>query len=102
MTKHSHNEETEEQMIETIDEDGNVVNFELIDIIEMDGKEYGLLLPKEENENDDPNVEREVVLMRLTKEGEEYIFEMIEDDEEFNKVVDFIDTLEDIEEETSK
>ncbi len=102
MTKHSHNEEIEEQMIETIDEDGNVVNFELIDIIEMDGKEYGLLLPKEENENDDPNVEREVVLMRLTKEGEEYIFEMIEDDEEFNKVVDFIDTLEDIEEETSK
>ena len=102
MTKHSHNEEIEEQMIETIDEDGNVVNFELIDIIEMDGKEYGLLLPKEENENDDPNVEREVVLMRLTKEGEEYIFEMIDDDEEFNKVVDFIDTLEDIEEETSK
>lgn len=94
MTNH---EEIEEQLIETIDEEGNVINFELIDIIEMDGQEYGLLLPKEEN--DDSDEEKEVVLMRLTKEGEEYIFEMIEDDEEFNKVVDYIDSLEDSAEE---
>lgn len=86
------NQEIEEQLIETIDEEGNIINFELIDIIEMDGKEYGLLLPKE---NDDSDEEKEVVLMRLTKEGEEYIFEMIEDDDEFNKVVDYIDSLED-------
>lgn len=92
MTNH---EEIEEQLIETIDEEGNVINFELIDIIDMDGQEYGLLLPKDEN--DDSDEEKEVVLMRLTKEGEEYIFEMIEDDEEFNKVVEFIDTLDDAE-----
>ena len=54
------------------------------------------MLPKEEN--DDPEEEKEVVLMRLTKEGEEYVFEMIEDDEEFNKVVDYIDSLEETEE----
>lgn len=95
MTNHNH-EEMEEQLIETVDEEGNVINFELIDIIEMDDKEYGLLLPKEEN--DDPEEEKEVVLMRLTKEGEEYIFEMIEDDEEFNKVVEFIDAMEEVEE----
>ena len=93
MTNH---EETEEQLIETIDEEGNVINFELIDIIEMDGQEYGLLLPKDDEESEE---DKEVVLMRLTKEGEEYVFEMIEDDEEFNKVVDYIDTLEDSEEE---
>ena len=87
-------EEMDEQLIETIDEEGNVINFELIDIIDMAGQEYGLLLPKEEN--DDPEQEKEVVLMRLTKEGEEYVFEMIEDDEEFNKVVDFIDSLEEL------
>ncbi len=86
-------EEIDEQLIETLDEEGNIVNFELIDIIDMDGKEYGLLLPKEEN--DDSGEEKEVVLMRLTKEGEEYIFEMIDDDDEFNKVVDYIDSLED-------
>ena len=95
MTNHNH-DEMEEQLIETVDEEGNVINFELIDIIEMDGKEYGLLLPKEEN--DDREEEKEVVLMRLTKEGEEYIFEMIEDDEEFNKVVEFIDAMDEVEE----
>lgn len=93
MTNH---EEIEEQLIETIDEEGNVINFELIDIIEMDGQEYGLLLPKEDEDSEE---EKEVVLMRLTKEGEEYVFEMIEDDDEFNKVVDYIDTLEDTVEE---
>ena len=93
MTNH---EEMEELLIETVDEAGNIINFELIDIIDMDGQEYGLLLPKEEN--DDPEEEKEVVLMRLTKEGEEYVFEMIEDDEEFNKVVDYIDSLEETEE----
>ena len=93
MTNH---EEIEEQLIETIDEEGNVINFELIDIIEMDGQEYGLLLPKDDEESEE---DKEVVLMRLTKEGEEYVFEMMEDDEEFNKVVDYIDTLEDSEEE---
>ena len=36
--------------------------------------------------------------MRLSKEGEEYIFEMIEDDEEFNKVVEYIETLEESDE----
>ena len=79
MTNH---EEMEEQLIETIDEEGNVINFELIDIVEMEGKEYGLLLPKE---NDDSEEEKEVVLMRLTKEGEEYVFEMIEDDVEIEE-----------------
>ena len=37
MTKH---DEIEEQLIETVDEEGNIINFELIDIIDMDGKEY--------------------------------------------------------------
>lgn len=92
MTNH---EEIEEQLIETVDEEGNIINFELIDIIDMDGQEYGLLLPKEDDKTSE--AEQEAVLMRLTKDGEEYIFEMIEDDEEFNKVVDYIDSLEDAE-----
>lgn len=97
MTKQ--NKEMDEQLIETIDDEGNIINFELIDIVEVDGQEYGLLLPAdEEQKNDDSDEEKEVVLMRLTKEGEEYIFEMIEDDSEFNKVVEFIDSFDDIEE----
>lgn len=91
----TNSEEMDEQIIETIDEEGNVINFELIDIVEMEGQEYGLLLPKDEEEGEE---EKEVVLMRLTKEDEEYVFEMIEDDEEFNKVVAYIDTLEPVSE----
>lgn len=96
MTKE--HEEIEEQLIETIDEEGNVINFELIDIIEMEGQEYGLLLPKDEDDEE----EKEVVLMRLMKEGEEYVFEMIETDEEFDKVVAYMDTLEEAEEESEE
>ena len=90
-------ENTNEQIIETVDEDGNVVKFELIDIVEVDEIEYGLLLPYEE-EDEESDEEDEVVLMRLKKEGEEFVFEAIEDDEEFEKVVAFIENQEEIEE----
>lgn len=82
----------EEQIIETVDENGNVVKFELFDIVEVDEKEYALLLPVEEEEGD------EVVLMRLTKDGEEYLFETIEDDDEFEKVAAYVENMDDEEE----
>lgn len=83
----------ERQLIETVDEDGKVVNFELFDIIEFEEQEYALLLPADSEEEDD-----EVVLMKLTKDGEEYLFEAIEDDEEFAKVSEYIENLADEEE----
>lgn len=83
----------EDQIIETVDENGNVVKFELFDIVEVDEKEYALLLPLEEEESD------EVVLMRLSKDGEEYLFETIEDDEEFEKVATYVENMDDEEEE---
>lgn len=82
----------EDQIIETVDENGNVVKFELFDIVEVDEKEYALLLPVEEEESD------EVVLMKITKDGEEYLFETIEDDEEFEKVAEYVENMEDEEE----
>ncbi len=78
----------EEQIIETVDENGNVVKFELFDIVEVDEQEYALLLPIEEEDSD------EVVLMRLTKDGEEYVFETIDDDEEFEKVANYVESME--------
>ena len=87
-------ENEENQLIETVDEDGNVVSFELFDIVEVDEQEYALLLPSEDAENEDA----ELVIMRLTKEGEEYIFETIDDDDEFNKVANYVETLADEEE----
>lgn len=83
----------EKKLIETVDEEGNLVKFELFDIVEYEGKEYALLLPGDSEDDYD-----EVILMRLTKDGEDYIFEAIEDDEEFNKVSEYIENL-DIDEE---
>lgn len=81
----------EKQIIETIDENGEVVNFELFDIVDVEGKEYALLLPANSDEDND-----EVILMRLTKEGEDYLFEAIEDDEEFERVSEYIENLADM------
>lgn len=80
-----------DQLIETIDENGNKITFELFDIVEVDEQEYALLLPIESKAGE----EDEIVLMRLSKDGEDYIFETIDDDAEFEKVAAYVESLED-------
>lgn len=79
----------ENKIIETIDEEGNPVRFELYNIIEFEGKDYALLLPKDEEES------QELILMEIIIDGEDYSFETIEDDEEFERVSEYIESLED-------
>ena len=98
MENNENNIELEDRLIETIDENGNVITFELYDIIEVDEQEYALVLPTEQDEDSDDE-DAEIVLMRLSKNGDDYLFETIEDDEEFNKVAAYVESLdEDIEE----
>ncbi len=85
-------ENEENQLIETVDEEGNVITFELYDIVEVDEQEYALLLPSEDKEESD---EAELVIMRLTKDGEDYIFETIDDEAEFEKVAAYVESMED-------
>lgn len=80
--------EDKDNLVETVDEDGNVINFRLFDIIEFENKEYALLLPAEGDEEDD-----EIVIMKLIKEDEDYSFETIDDDEEFDKVSAYLEEL---------
>ena len=84
----------ENQIIETVDEEGNVIKFELFDIVEVENREYALLLPTDAQEGEDD----EIVLMRLSKDGEDYLFETIDDDSEFEKVAAYVESLEDEEE----
>ena len=70
------------KQITTIDEDGNEVNLVLLDIVTVDDQDYALLMAEEDIDSEEP----ETVLMRLKTEGEEYIFEAIEDDDEFDLV----------------
>lgn len=81
-----------DELIETIDEDGNKVTFELLDVVTVDDVEYALLLPKDLEEDEEDG---EILVMRLKKDGDEFSFEAIDDDEEFNKVAEYIEELED-------
>ncbi len=89
---------SKDELIETTDENGNKVCFELLDIVTVDDVEYALLFPQDpdnaDNEADDEE-EQEVVLMKLKREGEDYTFESIDDDEEFERVAAYIEQLED-------
>lgn len=61
------NEELD-NIIELNDEDGNVVKFEFLDLVELDGEEYVVLLPVVgEGEEGDG----EVVILRLESTDEE-------------------------------
>lgn len=76
-------EEKALQIIETIDENGNKVNLKLYDMVIVDDQEYALLLPEDADEEAD---DAEFVLMRLRQDGDEYVFETIDDEDEFDLV----------------
>ncbi len=85
------NSTNSDNIIETIDEHGQHVKFELVDIVEVDEVEYGLLYPIEGFDPAHPEKPGDkVIIMRLKKDGEDFIFEKIEDDEEFDKVADYV------------
>ena len=66
------------------DEEGKEVEFEFLDLVELDGEEYVILLPVEEESDD----EGEVVILKVentdNEEEEEYV--SVDDEEILNKV----------------
>lgn len=68
------------------DEEGNEVKFEFLDLVELDNEEYVVLLPiNEEGEED----EGEVVILKLEdseEDSEEESYVSVEDEEVLNKV----------------
>ena len=83
--------EEELNLVELADEEGNVTNCEIYDIVEFEGKTYALLLPVEEEKEDDP----ELIVLEYIEENEEGTFVSIEDEDEFNRVCDYIESLAD-------
>ncbi len=80
----------ENDIIEITDEDGNVIKCELYDIVEVEGKQYAVLAEEGADEE-----ETELVLMRMVENGDsdEVFFETIDDDDEFEKVQEYIESL---------
>ncbi|SHF02310.1 Protein of unknown function [Desulfofundulus australicus DSM 11792] len=80
-----------EEVITLVDEDGQEQDFEVIDIIHLDGSKYAVLLPVPEVDAgaaDDEEGEAIILRFETDEEGNEILVD-IEDDEEWEKVADY-------------
>ncbi len=68
------------------DEDGKEVEFEFLDLVELDGEEYVVLLPVEDEENEEE--EGEVVILKVedSENEEEESYVSVDDEEILNQV----------------
>ncbi|MBY0449022.1 MAG: DUF1292 domain-containing protein [Cyanobacteria bacterium] len=100
-------------IIETTDEDGQVHIFEKVDEYEIEGQRYALLIyqgseeeddeaeteeatqaaSEGDDEEDDEEYDEEVVVMRVVMDGDDQVYESIDDKDEFDRVVAFIEKI---------
>ena len=74
------NEEEETEILTMTDENGNEVEFEYLDCLEYEGKEYLVLMPNEEDAN-------EIVILEVEPVDEEIEnYQAVEDEEILNAV----------------
>ena len=81
--------EEEQNIVEIMDEEGVATQCEVYDVIEFEGKSYALLLPLDEDDED-----AELIVLEYIEEGDECYFQSIDDEEEFDKVCEYIQSLE--------
>lgn len=78
-------EELEDNMVKLTDENGEEVEFEFLDLIELDGNQYVVLLPAEETE--EPG---EVVILQIEdtddEDSEEESYVSVDDEDTLNRV----------------
>ena len=80
------NEELDDNIVVLNDEEGNEVQFEFLDLVELDDEEYVVLLPVTEEGEEE---EGEVVILKLEdtdEDSEEETYVGVEDEEILNKV----------------
>lgn len=73
------NNEELDNVIVLTDEDGNDVEFEWLDTVEMNDNTYVVVLPADEEAD-------EVVILKMEKNDEEETFVGLEDEKEINEV----------------
>ena len=78
-------EEYTPELIELEDEDGNTVNFEIIDGMEFEGSNYFALIPYTEDEDAETEDDEFVILKETEKDGESYLA-TIDSDEEYDRI----------------
>lgn len=82
------NDDMDNETVETIimtDENGEDVEFVIVDQVTMDGNNYILVVESEYIDDVDAEAE---ILKEVSQEGEDSVYEVIEDDEEFERVAE--------------
>lgn len=79
----------EQNIVEIMDEEGVATQCEVYDVVEFEGKSYALLLPLDEDDE-----EAELIVLEYIEEGDECYFQSIDDEKEFDKVCEYIQSLE--------
>ena len=87
--------EEEQNYIEIVDENEETTKCEIYDVIDFEDKTYALLLPLDEEGAE----EAEVIVMQYIEEGDEGYFQNIEDEKEFQRVCEYIELLDEEDEE---
>lgn len=82
----------ERNFVEVEWEDGSSIKCEIYDIIDFEEKTYALLFPTDGDEIDD---DAELIVMQYVEEGDEGFFQSIDDEDEFNRVCEYIQSLDD-------
>lgn len=78
MVEHDKEKIEMDNTITLVDENGEEIEFEIIDMIEIDEEEYAILLPKT---NDGVGEEAIILKVGIDDEGEEMLYEIDSDDE---------------------
>lgn len=81
----------EQNFVEIYNEDGEIVKCEIYDVVDFEEKTYALLLPLDSVDDEDS----EVIVMEYIEEGEEGYFQNIDDDAEFQRVCEYVESLSD-------
>ena len=90
------NEEYGNDFVTLVDENGKETEFEIVDSLVSDNKEYYALIPVETSENVDSDNGELVILKVIEENGEEFLDE-IEDDDEYKSISEiFMERLEDL------
>lgn len=76
--------EERDDVVILVDENGEEVEFEHLDTVELNGNEYVVLLPKDESE-EEKDID-EVVILKIEHGEEEDSFVSVEDDDELDAV----------------
>jgi len=79
--------EERDDVVVLVDENGEECEFEYLDTIEMNGNEYVVLVPLNEEMEDEESEEEEVVILKVEHNADgEDTFITIEDEDEINEV----------------